>query len=438
MYRDPEKSLKRRLSRSRSRSGTPGYHSEKWKVEEEVLIPNDLVGHLMAENLKLLEKLRRECNPVTIWVKARSKASKRNDRMRTMLLKGDSTTDLEDTRVKIHDFFHRRLGITVDGVVPALDVTSSMSSSSNNNSNQEDKALELPFPIPTVSRSPKKEVTETPSLYQENFSAPELAIFDGIIPIFMETNEEFQKVIDWVRSVIKMKFPDTEISVLPAADHDNPDLTKGPAHIIFIRAPSQLSVEVARMVILQEFKNKLGVRLEEQSPELKQLQEKLDKSQELVRKHQKEINNLKSFNDELELNRAYYKDKYNRKIKNDNLNEKEFQKMKMKLRSSANDYEIAVKEKEKLTKQVIDLQTQLEENAELLKIIKSCKNDENPEEDQTKEICLRCPQLLLDIRNLKEQLSLSAGLISLREQELKLLKNQKISSNEEESSPCTD
>merc|ERR1711990_1108298 len=86
--------------------------------------------------------------------------------------------------------------------------------------------------------------------------------------------------------------------------------------------------------------NKIGVNLEVEDPDLKELKEKLEKSQELVRKHEKEINNLRKFNDELEQNRAYYKEKYNRKIKNDNINENEFKKMKLKLRSSANDYEI--------------------------------------------------------------------------------------------------
>ena len=161
---------------------------------------------------------------------------------------------------------------------------------------------------------------------------------------------------------------------------------------------------------------------------MKELKEKFERSEELVRKHEKEINNLKVYNAQLEKNRGYYKEKYLKKFKNDKLNENEFEKMKMKLKSSQSDTELVVNENAKLSKKVVDLESQLEEHSEFIRIVKSCdKNDnnENPEEDQTKEICPKCPHLLFEIKNLKEGLSLAENLVSLREQELDLLKKKK-------------
>ena len=204
--------------------------------------------------------------------------------------------------------------------------------------------------------------------------------------------------------------------------------------MIFIRANSLLSAEVAKLVVLHEFEHQLGLMLEEKNPGFKELQEKLEKSEELVRKHEKEIKNLRSFNAELEKNRTFYKEKYNKKIKNDSSNEKEFKKMYMKLKSSQSDYELVVNEKVKLSKKVIDLESQLEEHSEFIRIFKSCDNnanEENPEEDQNREICLKCPHHLFEIKNLKESLNIAEGLVSLREQELELLKKKFPSSPEE-------
>ena len=255
------------------------------------------------------------------------------------------------------------------------------------------------------------------------------------IPISREVDEEFKGMVEWVRRIIQMKFPETEVSLIQVSDQEHPDQrTGGASNMMFIRASSPLSVKVARLIILEEFKNQFGLSLEEQNHGLKELQEKLEKSEELVKKHENEIKNLRGFNAELEKNRTHYKEKYNKKIKTDSINEKEFVKMKMKLKSSQSDYELVVNEKVKLSKKVMDLESQLEEHSEFIRIFKSCDkndNEENPEEDQNKEICLKCPHLLFEIKNLKESLSVAEGLVSLREQELDLLKKKLPSSQEE-------
>ena len=434
MSRDRQRTRKRRLSRSRSRSRSSSERSSvsyctEGKVCVPVCIPDDLVGHLMADSLKELDRMRIMCSPVTIWLQPRCHSVRRGEMLRTMLLKGDSQSQVDRARVKIHDFFRSRMQISVDGVLPPVSEPSCV------NNNQDVKPLVLPSPTPTRSVSvpaspkPPEAASTSSSLYHGNLSAPDQVVAPSelTIPVFTETNEKFQEILSYVNDIIKIKFPETEVSLQPVADHDNPDHSAGPSNLILVKAASQLSAEVARMVLIKEFQDKLGVSLMEAQPELKELQEKLKKSEELVRRHEKEINNLKSFNHKLEQNRAYYKESYNRKVKNDNLNEKEFEKMKMKLKNSMSDYEMVVKEKQKLLKQVIDLQSELDEHAELIKIIKKCKNDDHPEEDQDREICLKCPQLLLEIKSLKESLSMSAALVSLREKELKLLKKKKTS-----------
>ena len=101
--------------------------------------------------------------------------------------------------------------------------------------------------------------------------------------------------------------------------------------------------------------------------------------------------------------------------------------MKLKLKSSISDFEMVVKEKQKLLKEVVDLKSELAEHSEFMKIIKKCQNDENPEDDQDKVTCPRCPQLIFEMKHLKDKLSVSEGLVSLRDKELKLLKSQKMS-----------
>ena len=435
---DHRRSLKRPFSRSRSRSrsGSESFSGSDGKVSVEIFIADDLVGHLMGQNLKHLENMRKACSPVTIWIKAR--CSSNRQKLRSMLLRGDSQVQLDEARVQIHQFFQEKLKITVDGVLQSpprpRSSTSQSHLNSQSNSNVVDGknplVLPLPFPLPTptptvsssVSHSETQKSPGASSHLHENLTS------ERTIPIFREVDEEFQEMVECVRDIIHLKFPETEVSLL------TDEKTDGASNMIFIRAPSPLSVEVARLVILKEFKNQLGVSLEEENPGLKELKEKLKKSEELVRNHENEIRNLRSFHAELEQNRTYYKEKYNKKIKTDSINEKEFIKMKMKLKSSQSDYELVVNEKVKLSKKVVDLENQLEEHSEFIRIFKSCDkndNDSNPEDDQNKEICLKCPHLLFEIKNLKESLSVAEGLVSLREQELDLLKKRLPSYQEE-------
>ena len=179
--------------------------------------------------------------------------------------------------------------------------------------------------------------------------------------------------------------------------------------MIFIRASSPLCLVVARAVILYEFKERLGVALEEEIPGIKELQEKLEKKEELVRKHENEIKNLTGFNRELH---KHYKEKSKR---------------------HQNDFELVANEKAKLSQKVVDLESQLDEHSEFIRIVKSCdKNDnENPEDDQNKEICPKCPHLLFENKNLRESLSLAESMVSLRDQELDLWKKKKSNHQEE-------
>ena len=77
-------------------------HDGKGKVSVQILIPDDLVGALMSQNLKLLEAMRSQCSPVTIWIKARSskRGSNRRGHLRTMLLRGDTQDQLDEARVQ--------------------------------------------------------------------------------------------------------------------------------------------------------------------------------------------------------------------------------------------------------------------------------------------------------------------------------------------------
>ena len=430
MSRERQKSNKRPFSRSSSSSSSRSrsrssvqrsdYYTIEGKVTVELLIPDGLVGHLMAQNLKLLERLRRECSPVTIWVRARS--ARRTETMRTMIVRGESKSQVEDARVKIHDFFHHQLQITVDGVLPSPRVTSP---SSRINNNEERNVLMLPSPIPTisVSSSPSEEARPSSSLYQENYS-PGLHVSETTIPVHVETDQEFEKVIVMVDGVIKLKFPETEIALRSVSD---PDQSNGQIKVISVRGQSNLCVQVAKTVVIMEVKERLGVNLEEPSAEMKELEERLEKSEELVRKHEKEIKNLKIFNKTLDQYRAFYKEKYIRKMKNDSLNEKEFGKMKQKLKTSMNDFDMVVKEKHKLLKEVVDLQNELSEHSEFIQIVKNCQNDKNQEDDQEGVNCPKCPHLLYEMKNLKEKLTVSEGLVSLRNKELKLLKSEKTS-----------
>ena len=90
------------------------------------------------------------------------------------------------------------------------------------------------------------------------------------------------------------------------------------------------------------------------------------------------------------------------------------------------DYEMVVKEKQKLSKEVSDLQSQLEKHAEFIKIIKKFQNKEHQEENQNNDFCSKCPRLVFEIKHLEESLATSTGLVSLREQELKLLRKQSL------------
>ena len=463
-HKDHKRSLKRPLSKSRSRSqsfsgseASMSLHDGKFSVQ--ILISDDLCGSLMAGNLKLLESIRSKVSPVTVWINPRPPRRDRSVRreMRTMLLRADSRVLLDEARVQIHQFLREKLEITVDGILPPASPPSSSTSQSHLKTPRsqsslvdEKKPLVLPFalptPTPSVSRTPDpnhSDIQNSPeapgarasSLLHENYCPAENSTSEKTIPIFMEVNEEFVEMVEIVRHIIKLKFPETEVLLQKVSGQDNPDQkTGGASHVIFIRGPTPLCLVVAKAVILHEFKDRLGVSLEEENPRIKELEEKLEKSEELVMKHQNEIKNLRAFNAELEQNRAYYKDKYIKKFKNDKINEKEFEKMKMKLKSSQNDFELAVNEKAKLSKKVMDLESQLEEYSEFIRIVKSCDkndNDENPEDDQNKEMCLKCPHLLFEIKNLRESLALAEGLVSLREQELDLLKKKKSNFQEE-------
>ena len=450
---DHRRSLKRPRSRDRSRSrsrsfsgnGSEGSTKDQGgegKVSVQISIPDGLVGSLMADDLKRLLNLKSVCSPVNLWIEARSSHRARGGRrkVRTMLLRGDSRDQLDQARVKIHQFFHEELKITVDGVLPpgsppcpSTSSRSHLNSRSRPSGVDEQKPLVLPFhlptPTPTVSRTRANTSTQsdlqnspgTPgasSLLHENFCPPGNLTSEGTIPVFMEVNEEFMETVGVARDTIKWKFPDTEVSLQEVSEQDNPDQkTGGAAHVILVRASNDLSLEVAKFVITRQFREDLGISLEEQNPGFRELKKKLEKSEEVVRKHRKEINNLRDF---IKEKSAYNKEKYNKK-------EEELVKIRMKLESSQSDFESAVNEKVKLSKQVIDLESQLEEHSEFIRIFKSCdRNDnENPEDDQNKEMCLKCPHLLFENKNLRESLSLAEGLVSLREQELDLMKKKK-------------
>ena len=72
----------------------------------------------------------------------------------------------------------------------------------------------------------------------------------------------------------------------------------------------------------------------------------------------------------------------------------------------------------------MDLQNELSEHSEFIQIV---KNDKNQEDDQEGVNCPKCPHLLYEMKNLKEKLTVSEGLVSLRNKELKLLKSEKTS-----------
>ena len=429
MSRDHQNTRKRPLSRSRSRSSSrsSSRQSER-RVRATFCVPNDLAGFLMGHHHQMLDNMRREVSPVTVWI-----TYKNEGQVRTMLLRGDSQSQVDEARVKIHQFICSQYGFPVVGVLPPEREKSSESS------NQDVKPLvsKLPSPAPTLSISTHRISTEeanvSSNLFQENHGVTSSKV---TIPVFTEINEEFHDMISIVNQVIKIKFPFTEVSLYTVSDEDNSDQSAAdsPSTFILVRAANELSVEVARMVVIKEFKEKLGISLVEPQPELKELREKLEKSQELVRKQEKEMKNLKGFNIQLEKNRAHYKDKYNKISKNEILNEKEFNKLKLKLKRSMSDYEMVVKEKQKLSKEVSDLQSQLEKHAEFIKIIKKFQNKEHQEENQNNDFCSKCPRLVFEIKHLEESLATSTALVSLREQELKLLRKQKISSKDQNSS----
>ena len=330
-HTDHKRTLKRPLSRSRSRSSSQSFNgsdvSKKeydGKVSVNISIPDNVVGALMGENLKLLEKMRSLCSPVTIWIKARSKRASGWVEMRSMELRGDSLLQIDDARGQIHRFIREKLQITVDGVLPSGSppnyTTDPNSLSKSNRFDENMLPFPLPTPTPTVSMfssTPNhSEIQESPeapgasSLLHENYSPTQNLTSEGTIPIFMEVNEKFTEILQYVQDTIQLKFPETRVSLQKVSDHDNPDQkTGGASHMIFIRASSPLCLVVARAVILHEFKERLGVALEEENPDIKELQEKLERKEELVRKHENEIKNLTGFNRELH---KHYKEKSKR------------------------------------------------------------------------------------------------------------------------------
>ena len=97
-------------------------------------------------------------------------------------------------------------------------------------------------------------------------------------------------------------------------------------------------------------------------------------------------------------------------------------KLRVNLKKSRNAHGEVVKEREKMLKQMGDLKDKAkrcEEYEEVPEIPESIKIEMKDEDFPT---TCRCPQLMVENKELKESLLISEGLVVLREQELRLVK----------------
>merc|ERR1719186_2476497 len=221
------------------------------------------------------------------------------------------------------------------------------------------------------------------------------------------------------RQTIQAKYPETDIKIQTLSDRDNPDNFDGPASLIFVSSNSFLSVEVAKMIICRIFKDQMGIVLEEFSPKFFELQQRYERSKESLKNFENENVNLKEYCEKLQENKSIWKDKAKKLDESIIAREKEMVKLRVNLKKSRDAHGKVVKERETMLKQIGDLKDKAKRCEEYEEVPESIKIEMKDENIPT---TCRCPQLIVENKELKESLLISEGLVELREQELRLVK----------------